>query len=289
MASIWATLRRPVLAVAGVASMCGLWEAYKAIDGTVLGWHMPARSDDSSMPHVWTILGRLNDPENRGTESHSVARAVFDASWHTLRLAGAALLVGTVVGLALAVFMQRFKVAERALVPYVVISQTIPLIALATVVVTWGSRLVLFGMHWKSWMSVALIAGYLAFCPIAVGALRGLQSPGEASVELMDSMAAGRWATLTKLRFPAAVPYLIPAFRLAAASAVVGAIVAEISIGKSGGIGRLILEYSREATSDPAKVYTAMLGAAALGLLVAGAVQVVDRFAMRHRPVGLRS
>jgi NitT/TauT family transport system permease protein len=287
--SLSATVRRPVLAVAGVALLCGLWELYKAIDGTVFGWHMAARSDDSSMPHVWTILGRLNDPENRGTASRSVARAVLDASWHTLRLAGAALLVGAVVGLSLAVLMHRFKLAERALLPYVVISQTIPLIALAPVVVTWGSRLVLFGMQWRSWMSVALIAGYLAFCPIAVGALRGLKSPPEASVELMESMAASRWDTLTKLRFPAAVPYLIPAFRLAAASAVVGAIVAEISIGKRGGIGRLILEYSREATSDPAKVYTAMLGAALLGLVVAGVVQLVDRYLMRHRPVGVRS
>jgi NitT/TauT family transport system permease protein len=287
--SLSATVRRPVLAVAGVALLCGLWELYKAIDGTVFGWHMAARSDDSSMPHVWTILGRLNDPENRGTASRLVARAVLDASWHTLRLAGAALLVGAVVGLSLAVLMHRFKLAERALLPYVVISQTIPLIALAPVVVTWGSRLVLFGMQWRSWMSVALIAGYLAFCPIAVGALRGLKSPPEASVELMESMAASRWDTLTKLRFPAAVPYLIPAFRLAAASAVVGAIVAEISIGKRGGIGRLILEYSREATSDPAKVYTAMLGAALLGLVVAGVVQLVDRYLMRHRTVGVRS
>jgi NitT/TauT family transport system permease protein len=278
-----------VLAATGVMALCGLWEGYKAIDGTVFGWHLAARSDDSSMPHVWTILGRLNDPENRGTASHSVARAVFDASWHTLRLAGAALLVGAVVGLLLAVLMHRFKLAEKALLPYVVISQTIPLIALAPVVVTWGSRLVVFGMQWKSWMSVALIAGYLAFCPIAVGALRGLKSPPEASVELMESMAASRWDTLTKLRFPAAVPYLIPAFRLAAASAVVGAIVAEISIGKRGGIGRLILEYSREATSDPAKVYTAMLGAALLGLVVAGVVQLIDRYLMRHRPVGLES
>ena len=77
---------------------------------------------------------------------------------------------------------------------------------------------------------------------------------------------------------------LIPALKLAAAVAVVGAIVAEISTGTRGGIGRLIIEYSREATTDPAKVYTAIIGAAALGLVVAGLVALFDTYAMRNRP-----
>ena len=133
-------------------------------------------------------------------------------------------------------------------------------------------------------MSVAVIAAYLAFFPVAVGGLRGLQSPLPESVELMDSYAAGWWTTLVKLRLPSAVPYLVPALKLAAAASVVGAVVAEISTGTKGGIGRLIIEYSREATSDPAKVYTAMLGAAALGLAVAGLVALIDLAFMRNRP-----
>jgi NitT/TauT family transport system permease protein len=99
----------------------------------------------------------------------------------------------------------------------------------------------------------------------------------------MRSYAAGWWRTLIKLRFPAALPYLFPALRLAGAAAVVGAVVGEISTGTRGGIGRLIIEYSREATSDPAKVYTAMLGAAILGLLVAGFVGLLELPLMRHR------
>jgi NitT/TauT family transport system permease protein len=85
------------------------------------------------------------------------------------------------------------------------------------------------------------------------------------------------------------VPFLIPALRLAAASAVVGAIVAEISTGTRGGIGRLIIDYSREATSDPAKVWTAFLGAAALGLVVAGLVALLDLGLARYRPQGGRA
>jgi len=88
---------------------------------------------------------------------------------------------------------------------------------------------------------------------------------------------------LIRLRLPASVGYLVPALRLGAAASVIGTIVAEISTGTRGGIGRLIIEYSREATSDPAKVYTAMLGAALLGLVVAGAVSLLEVPLMRHR------
>ena len=87
-----------------------------------------------------------------------------------------------------------------------------------------------------------------------------------------------------KLRFPAAVPFIVPALKLAATASVVGVVVAEISTGLRGGIGRLIIEYAREATSDPAKVYTAVFGAAVLGLVMAGLVALIDFVLMRNRP-----
>jgi len=118
---------------------------------------------------------------------------------------------------------------------------------------------------------------------VAMLAWRRGQSPQVAGVELMRSYAAGWWRTLAKLRLPASLPYLFPALRLAGAAAVVGAVVGEISTGTRGGIGRLIIEYSREATSDPAKVYTAMLGAALLGLVVAALVTLLELPLMRHR------
>ncbi len=275
--------RTVALGVAAFAGSLVLWEATKALGQQMGGSILKLRTGDQTMPHVWTIVSRLGQDENRAAR-RSVGVAVLDAAWYTLRIAGAGLFLGAVVGLALAVVMQRFRVVERGLLPYVVLSQTVPLVALAPLVVAWGGRLVLFGWRWPAWLSVAVISAYLSFCPIAVGALKGLQSPGPDAEELLRSMAASSRATLWKLRFPAAVPYLVPAFRLAAAAAVVGGIVAEISTGTKGGIGRLILEYSREATSDPAKVYTAMLGASLLGLFVAGLLAVVDNRAMRNRP-----
>jgi NitT/TauT family transport system permease protein len=235
------------------------------------------------MPHVWDILRRFTQPERRGS-SHSIFATVVAGSWFTFRVAMAGFLIGVVVGLILAIVMQRFGMAERGLLPYVVLSQTVPLVALAPLVVGWGGHLTILGVHWHLWMSVAVIAAYLAFFPVAVGGLRGLQAPTHESVELMESYAASWREVLIKLRLPASVPFLLPALKLAAASSVVGAVVAEISTGTKGGIGRLIIEYSREATSDPAKVYTAMLGAAGLGLSVAGLVGILDLVVMRNRP-----
>ena len=245
-------------------------------DGTVLfGVRILPRADDLSMPHVWTILQRLGKPELTGGQP--VWIVVLQACLFTLGITAVGFLVGSAVGLLLAVAMQRFRLVERGLLPYVILSQTVPLVALAPLVAGWGGTIM------PPWATVAVIASYLAFFPVAVGMLRGLQSPAASGVELMRSYAAGWWRTLVKLRFPASLPYLFPALRLAGAAAVVGAVVGEISTGTRGGIGRLIIEYSREATSDPAKVYTAMLGAALLGLVVAGAVSLFELPLMRHR------
>lgn len=278
--------RRWVLGLAAFVVLCLLWEGYKALgeatDGKIGPWELPARYDDRSMPHVWQIVQTFGDAEGRQS-SRTVGQVVLEACWFTFRVSMAGFLVGVSIGLLLAIVMQRSRLIERGLLPYVVLSQTVPLIALAPLVVGWGGRLELFGVGWRPWMSVAIISAYLAFFPVAVGALRGLKSPPAEAEELMRSYAAGEWKTLVKLRFPAAVPYLVPALKLGAAAAVIGAIVAEISTGTRGGIGRLIIEYTRQATSAPEKVYTAMIGAALLGLVVAGLITAFDAFASRNR------
>jgi NitT/TauT family transport system permease protein len=272
-------MRRSFLAVVGLIVFVVLWEGYKAVgsaDGTVLfGVRILPRTDDLSMPHLWTVLQRLGHPEIAG--GRPIWLVVLSACGFTLGITAVGFAAGAVIGLVLAVLMQQFRIVERGLLPYVILSQTVPLVALAPLVAGWG------GTVMPPWATVSMIASYLAFFPVAVGLLRGLQSPSAGGVELMRSYAAGWWRTLVKLRLPAALPYLFPALRLAGAAAVVGAVVGEISTGTRGGIGRLIIEYSREATTDPAKVYTAMLGAALLGLLVAGAVSLLELPLMRHR------
>lgn len=263
------------------------WEAYKALGpqdgGDILGWKVLPRAKDRVMPHVGDMLGRLGDPVNRAADE-SVAVTVLKGVWFSLRLVLLGFGIGLAVGLLLAVVMTRFKVAERAVLPYLVVSQTVPLIALAPLVAGWGGKLSLFGTEWPRWMSAVVLGAFLSFFPISVGALRGLQSPAAASLELMDSLAAPWHRTLFTLRFPSAVPYLVPAMKLGAANAVIGVVVAEISIGMRGGVGRLVIEYARATTSDPALVYTAVFGAAVLGLVMAGLVALADLYFMRNRP-----
>jgi NitT/TauT family transport system permease protein len=88
----------------------------------------------------------------------------------------------------------------------------------------------------------------------------------------MHTYGVGWWRTLVTLRLPASVPFLLPALRLAAASAVIGSVVAEVSIGLRGGIGRMVVEYAQSAGGDPAKAWAPIFGAVAVGLVAAGAV-----------------
>ena len=267
--------------------VAAIWELYKVIGpqdgGTIFGWTILPRANDTAMPHVWEMFSRYGQPENRAS-STPIAMIVLQGAWFTFRIALAGFALGAVVGLGLAILMTRYKVVERGLLPYLVLSQTVPLIALAPLVVSWGGKLHVGAFEWPRWLSAAVLGAFLAFFPIAVGTLKGLTSTPPASLELMDSYAASWRQTLVKLRFPAAMPYIVPSLKLAATASVVGVVVAEISTGLAGGIGRLIIEYAREATSDPAKVFTAVFGAAALGLLMAGLVALIDLVGMRNRP-----
>jgi NitT/TauT family transport system permease protein len=266
--------------------LAALWELYKLVipdDGVKIGSSLILpRSDDTSMPHLSQIFGAFGKQEVTG--GSTVLSSVISAVWYSLRLAAAGFAVGVVVGFLLALAMQRLRIVERALLPYVVLSQTIPLIALAPLVYGWSDNLSLFGLDWQAWMSVSVIAAYLAFFPVAIGALRGLSSPPPVQTELLACYAASWWQTLIRLRLPASVPYLIPALKLAAAASVVGAIVAEISIGLQGGIGRLIITYAQQATGDPSRVYAPIIGAAFMGLFAVGLISLLDVGLRRYSP-----
>jgi len=278
---------RTSMFVLSVVLVIALWEMYKVVGpqdgGKLFGAGVLPRSNDTAMPHVWTMLSRYGRPEVRGSDKR-VWVVVLAGAWFSFRLAIVGFLLGSSIGVGLSVVMSRFRLVERGLLPYLVVSQTVPLIALAPLVALWGGKLHIFGFEWPRWFSAAVLGAFLSFFPIAVGTLRGLASAPAAAVELMESYAASWKQILLKLRFPSAIPYMVPAFKLCASGSVVGVVVAEISTGLKGGIGRLIIEYAREATADPAKVFTAVFGAAALGLTMAGVIAISDVYLMRNRP-----
>ena len=261
--------------------VASLWELYKFLGpedgGEIFGWPVFPRTGARSMPHTWEMVQRLFDPEVRGRD-RPIWFAVAGYAWYTFRMALAGLIIGSMFGVALAVVMSRFRVIERGLLPYVIASQTVPLIALAP-------QFAALGGNWDlpRWTWVAALGAFLAFFPISISTLRGLSSPAPASLELMDSYAAGWWVTLRKLRFPSAVPYMVPGFKLAATASVIVVIVSEVSTGVRG-VGFAALTYAQAATSDPAKVYAAVFGAAFLGLAMFGIVVAAEAVVMRNRP-----
>jgi NitT/TauT family transport system permease protein len=267
-------------ALAGVALVIIMWELVKFIGSLI---ELPLKTDDTSMPHVWSMVSAFGNPEVRGSDT-SVLEAVLSAAAYSLLIAFGGFIIGVSVGLLLAIIMQRFYFFERGLLPFVIASQTVPLIALAPLIVGLGNRVSFGPVSWTTTYSVMFIAAYLAFFPLSVGALRGLQAPRPTSLELMRSYAATPKQVLWKLRFPSSIPYLVPALKVSIAAAVVGTVVAEISTGVKGGIGRLIIEYARETTSQPAKVYVAVFGAILLGLVATALVTALDMYLTRNLP-----
>ena len=282
-----------VWGVVGVAAVIALWEVYKFFGpaaGVVLGGSDEAgsgfmilpRTHDRAMPHVWDMGARLFEPTSGG-DTPALWITVVTAGLVTLGIAAVGWVIGVTVGGVLGAAMQRWQLAEWGILPWIVLSQTVPLIAFAPVVNAIGNQIDRDVAPWPQWLSVALIASYLAFFPVAVGTLRGLEAPDRIHLDLMRTYAAGYWATLFRLRLPAAVPHLLPALRLAAASAVVGAVVAEVSIGMRGGIGRMLIQLAGQASSDPAAPWGPTFGTIGLGLIAAGSVALLGFSLQNYR------
>ena len=280
--------------VIGVLAVIVIWELYKFLgpaEGVVIwavegeagsGVIILPRTHDRAMPHVWDMVARLFEPTSGG-DTPALWVTVAQAALVTLGIAAVGWLIGVIVGALLGLAMQRWRLVEWGLLPWVVVSQIVPLIAFAPVVNAIGNQIDRGGTPWPQWLSVAVIASYLAFFPVAIGVLRGLDAPDRIHVDLMHTYAAGYWPTLLRLRLPAAVPYLLPALRLAAANAVLGAVVAEVSIGMRGGIGRMLIQLAGQASSDPAAPWGPTFGAIVLGLIAAGSVALLGLWLKNYR------
>jgi NitT/TauT family transport system permease protein len=289
------TARRVAWGALGIVAMLALWELYKFVgpssgfvvgaieDETGSGVMLLPRTNDRSMPHIWTMVARLFESTSGG-DTPPLWVPVITAGLTTLGIAAVGWVIGVLVGAVLGAVMQRWRLAEYGLLPWIVVSQTVPLIAFAPILASIGTQIDRGpGLPWPQWLSVAVIASYLAFFPVAIGTLRGLASPDRMHLDLMRSYAAGYWATLFRLRIPAAVPHLLPALRLAAASAVVGAVVAEVSIGMRGGIGRMLISLAGQGSSDPAAPWGPTIGSIALGLVAAGTVALIGLSLKNYR------
>jgi NitT/TauT family transport system permease protein len=282
-------LVRTVLALAGfLLALAFVWEAFKWIAGDP--WRFPAfgyehrppfrlmQAQDLQLPHLWDIASALLEPVQRNAEQ-SLGQFLVGAAFVTWVEAAIGFVVGTGVGVLLATLFVHSLAAERAFVPYVIASQTIPIIALAPLLIEGLGR----GLA-----SVVFIAAYLTFFPVTIAEMRGLRSPDPRALELMRSYAASRWQILWKVRIPASMPYLFTALKIAATASVVGAIIGEDPAGTANGLGRAIVNFNQQYVSGPEKLWGTILVAAMAGIAFYVLVRAVEIAALRHRaPVSL--
>lgn len=262
--------------VAILLALILLWEGYKAF-GQATGIEFGVRTNDRSMPHVWDIVGALFAPARRGGEDLLLVILV-EAALVTWRTAAIGFLVGSAAGLLLGLGLVRSRLAERGLMPYVVASQTVPVLAIAPLLITWALRSDL-----PLWLPISLLSAYLAFYPVTIGTVRGLRSPDPVARELLRSYAASGGQTFRKLELPAALPHLFPALKIAATASVIGAIVGELPAGQSEGLGRAILGFASSFSSAPEKLFASVLIATLLGLVFVGVVTLVEWLVLRGR------
>lgn len=235
---------------------------------------LPIRADDRAMPHVWEIFATIFDPPRRGSDT-ILLTILMRASLFTLQEAVAGFLIGGLLGFVLGVAFAHSGLLERGLLPYVVASQTVPLLAIAPMVVIWLGG---------SWFSVAVIAAYLTFFPVTINTLQGLRSPEPTAVELMHSYAASSWDILWKLRVPAALPYIFTALKVSATASVVGAIIGELPSGIADGLGRVILNFNQYYATGPEKLWASILFASLTGMTFFLVITLLERVVVQKQP-----
>lgn len=248
-----------------------LWEGYKAT-WLAAGWIRPIRPDNTTMPHIWDMLIELFRPVNRSEGSLLLVVELGQRSFFTLREALAGFIVGGVFGFSLSVLFVRSALLERAFMPYAVASQTVPIIAIAPMVVVWGGRL-----DAPQWLSVAVISAYLTFFPVAINTLRGLRSPDPNAMELMKSYAAKPSEVLWKLQVPAALPYIFTALKISASASIIGALIGELPAGFGEGLGRALLDFSSQFGARSVKLYATVIVTALVGILFVGVVVLLEK------------
>lgn len=187
------------------------------------------------------------------------------------------LALASLLGLILATLLVRSRSFERATLPWLVASQTVPIVAIAPMLA------VLLGQYGvQGFLPKAIIAAYIAFFPVAVGMAQGLRSPDQLQLDLMRTYRASPTQTFAMLRVPASIPYLFTSLKVAATAALVGSIVAEISTISFSGLGKMLAENSR--ASDTVALWVIMVYGAVLGISLVALIGALEKVVTRWRP-----
>jgi NitT/TauT family transport system permease protein len=273
-------LRRVGVFVAVLAGLWGFWEAFKWFGEATELRIGSFQVNDRTLPHLHDIVGELFEPSRRN--GPTLISILDDAALFTAKEAAAGFALGATFGFLIAIVLVHSGLLQRGLLPYIVASQTVPILAIAPMVVVWVNPKLPDSL--RGWGAVAVIAAYLTFFPVTINTLRGLQSADPRAIELMRSYAASRWRVLWKLRVPASMPYLFAALKISATASVVGAIIGELPASIQNGLGGAILNFNQYYASAPTRLWATNLVAAALGIVFFLAVLAAEKVVVRRAP-----
>lgn len=189
--------------------------------------------------------------------------------------------LGIVFGVGMAVAIVRFRVMDQSVMPWAIISQTIPIVALAPMILTVSNQL---GIESRE-VPKAIISAYLSFFPVLVSMVKGLRAPDQMQLDLLKTYGASEGQTFWKLRLPASMPYFFASLKVAVAAALIGTIVGELPTGAIEGLGARMLIGSQ--FGEPLIMWAALFATAILAGILIVAVGLVERFA--NRRMGVRA
>lgn len=183
-------------------------------------------------------------------------------------------LIGSALGMLLAILVVHVKSLDKSLMPWIVASQTIPILALAPMIIVIMNQFDITGLIPK-----AVIAAYLSFFPVTVGMVKGLRSPDPLQLDLMRTYSASAEQTFFKLRVPASVPFLFASLKVGVAASLVGTVVAELTKSEDGGFGARLLAGSYYGQTI--QIWAALFAAAACAWVLVSLIGVLDRAVTR--------
>jgi NitT/TauT family transport system permease protein len=199
------------------------------------------------------------------------ARSLVYHAWVTLSSTLLGFLMGTVLGIVIAVGIIHIPALERSFLPWIIASQTIPILAIAPMIVV-----VLAAINITGILPKALISTYLSFFPVVVGMVKGLRSPDVIHLDLVHTYFATKSQTFWKLRVPASIPFFFTSIKIAVAASLVGAIVGELPTGAVAGLGSKLLAGSYY--SQTIDVWAALIMGSLVAIILVTIVDIAARF-----------
>ena len=236
------------------------------------------------------IAGTLDAERPVVPAPHQVAENFFDSvfdyppdsprslayhAWVTLSATVVGFAIGALFGIVLAVLIVHMRTLEKSLLPWVIFSQMVPILAIAPIVIVVFGAIGIRGLFPKS-----IISAYLCFFPVTIGMVKGLTSPDPIQLDLMRTWSASKLQVFWKLRWPSSIPFLFTSLKVSVTISLVGAIVAELPTGAQAGIGARLLTGSY--FGQTVQIWAALFAAAIIATVLIAIIAAVGRLTARR-------